>query len=79
MNSSKSPDTSEDIHRELTRRYMQLPGGKRVIICTGMFETAKALIYSSMPPNLNRYEQRKYFFKRMYGYDAPEQCLRAGE
>ena len=49
----------------------------RMKIASSMFETARAIVESSLPPALPRRERRLAFAKRMYGDELPESALQA--
>lgn len=40
-----------------------------------MFDTARAIVESSLPPNLSRRERRLAYARRMYGDELPEAAL----
>lgn len=46
-------------------------------ISSSMFETARALIDSSLPANLSPRERRLAFARRLYGDELPEAALQA--
>ena len=56
-------------------RWMRPPD--RMKIASSMFETARAIVESSLPPALPRRERRLAFAKRMYGDELPESALQA--
>jgi hypothetical protein len=58
-------------------RYRSMTPDQRVRIAVSMFETARALIESSLPPNLNRKERRLAFARRLYADELPEAALHA--
>jgi len=64
-------DTSDKIEGILRERYAAMSGAQRVKICTGMYETAKALVLASIPENLDPEEKKRILFKRMHGFDLP--------
>jgi hypothetical protein len=65
-------DTNSEIEKILLARYMAMSGSRRVEICTGMYETAKALIYASFPEDATNEWKKKEFFKRMHGFELPD-------
>ena len=50
---------------------------RRMRIASSMFETARAIIESSLPANLTRRERRLAFAKRLYSGELPDAALRA--
>jgi hypothetical protein len=65
-------DTEPIIAKILKEKYNLLTPGERLKKCFGMYETAKALVLSSISDSLKADERRKIFFKRMHGYSLPE-------
>ena len=64
-------DTDSTVEKILLERYMAMSGSRRVEICTGMYETAKALVYASLPENATAEWKKREFFKRMHGFELP--------
>ncbi len=48
---------------------------ERVRIAASMFETARAIVLSSLPPDLPRRERRLALAKRFYEGELPEAAL----
>ena len=65
-------DTEPIIAKILKEKYNLLSPDERLKKCFGMYETAKALVLSSIPDSLKSDERRKMFFKRMHGFELPE-------
>lgn len=70
-------DTPPDVEEMVDERYRSMTPDQRVRIAVSMFETARALIESSLPPNLNRKERRLAFARRLYAGELPEAALHA--
>ena len=70
-------DTPPDVEEMVDERYRSMTPDQRVRIAVSMFETARALIESSLPPNLNRKERRLAFARRLYADELPEAALHA--
>jgi hypothetical protein len=68
-------DTSPKIAALVAERYRQMTPDERVRIASSMFDTARAIIESSLPPNLSRRERRLAYARRMYGNELPEAAL----
>jgi hypothetical protein len=68
-------DTSPKIAALVAERYRQMTLDERVRIASSMFDTARAIIESSLPPNLSRRERRLAYARRMYGNELPEAAL----
>jgi hypothetical protein len=50
---------------------------ERLQIASSMYETARQIIASSLPPGLTREQRRYAIVKRMYGDELPEAALLA--
>ncbi len=70
-------DTSRKMEHIVTERYRQMSPHQRMQIASSMFETARAIVESSLPPDLSRRERRLAFARRMYGDELPESALQA--
>jgi len=68
-------DTSARIEAMIRERYKQMTPDERVRIAASMFETARAIVLSSLPPNLSRREQRLALARRFYAGELPEAAL----
>ena len=71
MNFCKSAwmrDTTPDFQRFVDAQYQRLTPGERVRLCTEMFDAARVLVESSLPPGLSQYERKRRITERFYGY-----------
>lgn len=68
-------DTSPEIAALVAARYRQMTPDERIMIAVSMAATARAIIESSLPPNLSRRERRLAYARRMYGNELPEAAL----
>ena len=68
-------DTSEKFEAMVRERYRQMTPDERVRIAASMFETARAIVLSSLPPNLGRRERRLAIARRFYAGELPEAAL----
>ncbi|HNF14669.1 MAG TPA: hypothetical protein PK453_13445 [Leptospiraceae bacterium] len=66
-------DTSPEIEQMLQERYMKMTGEERVMIATSMYDTAREIVLSSLPPNLTEKEKRVQLFLRFYGNDFSDE------
>jgi hypothetical protein len=48
---------------------------ERVKIAASMYDTARAIVLSSLPPGLSRREKRLAFARRLYEGELPEAAL----
>ncbi|HKZ73980.1 MAG TPA: hypothetical protein VJ011_07945 [Steroidobacteraceae bacterium] len=57
--------------------YRQLTPEQRMRIASDMFDTARAIVESSLPSGLSRSERRLALARRLYGHELPEKALLA--
>jgi hypothetical protein len=60
-------DTPAEIEQKMHEMIMALSGAERLRMGASMFESAKAIIISSLPTNLPEDELRRQLFRRIYG------------
>jgi hypothetical protein len=70
-------DTSPEMERMVTERYKLMSPDQRMRIASSMFETARAIIESSLPLTLTRRERRLAFARRLYAGELPDAALLA--
>ena len=70
-------DTSREMERMVTERYRLMTPDQRMRIASSMFETARAIVESSLPSNLTRRDRRLAFARRLYAGEMPEAALLA--
>ena len=70
-------DTSSEMDEMVAERYKLMTPERRMRIASSMFETARAIIESSLPLNLTRRERRLAFAKRLYAGELPDAALQA--
>jgi hypothetical protein len=68
-------DTSPEIAAMVADRHRRMTPEERMRIASSMFDTARAIVESSLPPNLSRRERRLAYARRMYGCELPEAAL----
>lgn len=68
-------DTPSRIESIVRERYRQMTPDERVRIAASMFETARAIVLSSLPPNLSRRERRLAVARRFYAGELPDAAL----
>jgi hypothetical protein len=68
-------DTSPEIAAMVAERHRLMTPEERMRIASSMFDTARAIVESSLAPNLSRRERRLAYAKRMYGNELPEAAL----
>ena len=60
-------DTSPEIEAVLRVRYAAMSGSDRALMALQMFETAQAIVLSSLAPDLNPNQRRRELCRRFYG------------
>ena len=60
-------DTTPEFQRFVDEQYRRLTPGERVRLCTEMFDAARSLAESSLPPALGEYERKRWITERFYG------------
>ena len=68
-------DTSPDFDEMVNERYRRMTPDERVRIAASMYDTARAIVLSSLPPHLSRRERRLAFARRFYDGELPEAAL----
>lgn len=68
-------DTSPRIAALVAERHRQMTSDERIRIASSMFDTARAIVESSLPSHLSRRERRLALAKRLYGDELPEAAL----
>jgi len=64
-------DTSPKFQEIVDKWYEDAGPDRRVQIASEMFDTARAIILSSLPEGLSRFERRLAYIERMYGNELP--------
>ena len=70
-------DTSPEMERIVTERYRRMSPDERMRIASSMFETARKIVESSLPPGMGRKERRLAWARRLYEGELPEKALLA--
>jgi hypothetical protein len=68
-------DTSDTVARLVTEHYAAMTPAERMQIAASMYDTARAIVETSLPPGLTRTQRRYAIAKRIYGDDLPEALL----
>jgi hypothetical protein len=68
-------DTSPAIEAMIDERYRRMTPDERVRIAASMYDTARAIVLSSLPQGLSRRERRLAFARRFYEGELPEAAL----
>jgi hypothetical protein len=68
-------DTSDAISKLVSERYRAMTPAERLFAASSLFETARAIIQSSLPSDLTTEEQRLAVARRLYNNELPEVAL----
>lgn len=60
-------DTKPEFQRFVDEQYRRLTPAERVRLCTEMFDAARRLVESTLPPRLSEYERKRRITERFYG------------
>lgn len=64
-------DTTAEFAKIVADRHRAMTPEERLRAASDMFETARAIVESSLPANLTRYERRLALIRRIYGDELP--------
>lgn len=64
-------DTTPEFSRLVAERHMGMTPEERLRAAADMFETARAIVESSLPAGLTTYERRLALIRRIYGSELP--------
>lgn len=68
-------DTSAKMAAMVAKRHRQMTPEERLQAASAMFDTARAIVESSLPATLSNTARRWAWAKRIYGNDLPEAML----
>ena len=68
-------DTTPEFQQFVNAQYRRLTPGDRVRLCTEMFDAARALVESSLPPGLSEYERKRRITERFYGREFADRVF----
>jgi len=68
-------DTSDAIAKVVLERYRSMTPTDRCLVVSSLFETARAIIESSLPSSLTAEQRRLSIARRLYGGELPEAAL----
>ena len=64
-------DTPPEVNAELFARMMAKTPAQRMVMGFTMTETARALVWASLPSQLSESERRRAFYERFHGEPLP--------
>ena len=68
-------DISPQIAELVRQRILERSGAERMMMASGMFETAKAMVLASLPPGLTEIEIKGLLVERFYGSEVDAQAF----
>jgi hypothetical protein len=68
-------DTSDAFSKVVSERYRSMTPAERWLAASSLFETARAIIQSSMPSSLTVEQLRLAVVQRLYKGELPEEAL----
>ena len=68
-------DTSDAISKIVLERYRSMTAAERWLATSSLFETARAIIQSSLPSSLTTEQRRLAIVQRLYKGELPEEAL----
>jgi len=71
-----TPPEIEALYREM---LMKRSGSERFMMAIGMFDGAREIIISTMPPGLSPVNQKRFIYRRTYGEEAPDGLVKMWE
>lgn len=70
-------DTSADFARRMAAAHAAMTPEQRWRLASSMYDTARAIVDSSLPPALSRSERRAALARRIYRQELPESAIAA--
>jgi hypothetical protein len=70
-------DTSARVSRLVYEHHQAMTAAERWQVAASLFETARAIVESSLPPGLTIEQRRLAVARRFYGTELPEAALLA--
>ena len=68
-------DTSDAVSKIVSERYRSMTPAERWLAVSSLFETARAIIHSSLPSGLTPEQIRLAVVRRLYEGELPEAAL----
>lgn len=68
-------DTSDKFAKIVLERYRSMTPAERWLAASSLFETARAIIQSSLPSSLTAEQRRLAIVQRLYKGELPEEAL----
>ena len=68
-------DTSDAVAKIVFDRYRSMTPVERCLAASSLFETARAIIQSSLPISLTAEQRRLAVIRRLYNGELPEEAL----
>jgi hypothetical protein len=68
-------DTTTEFQRFVDEQYRRLTPGERVRLCTEMFDAARNIFESTLPPGLDEYERKRRVTEHLYGAELANRAF----
>ena len=68
-------DTSATVAKIVADRHDAMGADERWRIASALFDTARAIVESSLPPDLSGPQRRAALARRLYGQELPEAAI----
>jgi len=68
-------DTTPEFERFVAAQYARLTADERVRLSTEMFETARILVESTLPPGLSDRERKRLVTERFHGREFADRVF----
>jgi hypothetical protein len=68
-------DTSAEVAKVVADHHRQMTPEERVRVAASLYETARAIVDSSLPQNMAQADRRLAIVRRFYGGELPEAAL----
>ena len=72
-------DTPPEVAKIYREMLMARSPGERFMMASGMFDGAREIVLSTMPPGLSPVDQKRFLFRRTYGEEPPDGLVKMWE
>ena len=63
-------DTNPEVAALIRQKLLERSGAERIMMASGMFEAAKAMVLASFPADLTEIEVKRRLVERIYGEEV---------
>ena len=72
-------DTSPEIETLYREMLMKRSGSERFMMAIHMFDGAREIVLSTMPPGLSPVDKKRFLYRRTYGEEPPDGLVKMWE